>query len=204
MRFIFLLLLVAGIGLGIAYPWYMQNFTGSEIGSWSVYERGSDFRPVTVNLSAADAPVRVLVDMTARVKVQALVPGETDLTITAATDGRTVLAETMTFAGTPPVQDSPQSGDLIYRATAGMIDPVESGGYRFVLGRGDSESVRIERVELILKANAVSYDERAQPVGYALMAIGFVGFVLAVARRGRRSQTDQSGKPVRRWGRGGN
>ncbi|TIP80276.1 MAG: hypothetical protein E5X60_36625, partial [Mesorhizobium sp.] len=65
MRFLFLLILLAGTGIGVVYPWAMTNFSGHEIGTWRVYEQGR-FRPVTVPLSGRDAPVRVLVDLTAR------------------------------------------------------------------------------------------------------------------------------------------
>ncbi|TGT18453.1 hypothetical protein EN815_35665, partial [Mesorhizobium sp. M4B.F.Ca.ET.172.01.1.1] len=65
MRFLCLLLLIAGAAIGIFYPWAMSNFSGHAIGTWRVYE-GGRFRPVTVQLAASDAPVRVLVDLTAR------------------------------------------------------------------------------------------------------------------------------------------
>ena len=53
------------LGAGFGYPWDVTNFSGREIGTWRVYERGGSFQPVTAQLAAADAPVRVLVDMTA-------------------------------------------------------------------------------------------------------------------------------------------
>ena len=65
MRAVFFLILLAGAVMGFVYPWYVTNFSGNEMGSWRVHERGSTFRPVTVALSSADEPVRVLVDMTA-------------------------------------------------------------------------------------------------------------------------------------------
>ena len=64
MRFIFLLLLLAGAVLGVGYPWYVSNFSGAEIGTWRVYDSASGFRSVDVTLAAVDAPLRVLVDMT--------------------------------------------------------------------------------------------------------------------------------------------
>ena len=43
MRTIFFLILLAGIGAGIVYPWTVRNFSGSEIGTWRVYDRGGSF-----------------------------------------------------------------------------------------------------------------------------------------------------------------
>ena len=65
MRTIFFLIFLAGLAAGFGYPWYVTNFSGREIGTWQVYDRGGSFSPVTTKLSSADGPVRVLVDMTA-------------------------------------------------------------------------------------------------------------------------------------------
>lgn len=39
MRVLFLLVLLAGAALGL-WPWAVQNFSGSEIGTWIVYREG--------------------------------------------------------------------------------------------------------------------------------------------------------------------
>jgi hypothetical protein len=155
---------------------------------------------VEENLSPADAPVRVLVDMTSIGSVT-LSGAQTALTLTASLDGRTVLASTLTFAHQEPRPDSPQASGTIYRDEAGMIDPVEGGRYRFVIGPGDAEGIDMRSVELVLRAGAFDLDPRAVPVGYMLMAIGFIGFVLAL-RRGRKPKTPPAPPPPK-WGRGG-
>ena len=84
MRFLFLLILLAGTGLGIIYPWATSNFTGHEIGTYRAYDRASGFRPVEVALATADAPVRVLVDLTT-LAPPVVTPARAVLTITAST-----------------------------------------------------------------------------------------------------------------------
>src|SRR5437870_4943820 len=107
MRSLFVLILLAGIGLGVVYPWAMTNFSGHEIGTWRVYDQGR-FKPVTVPLSTGDAPVRVLVDLTARAE-RIVSRQRTVLTLTAATGGRTALASTLQFNHSDnPRQVSPQ------------------------------------------------------------------------------------------------
>ena len=197
-RIVFLLVLIAGIGLGIAYPWAVQNVSGDEIGRFQVYDRDGGFRPVDVPLSVDDAPVRVLVDMTS-IGSLTLTGSQTALTLTAATGGRAVLAETLTFAHQEPRNDSPQSGGMVYRDEAGIIDPVENATYTFVVGPGDAEGIEMRSAELVLRGGAVGIDPRLAPIGYALMAVGFIGFVLAL--RGRRRGSGEPSKP--RWGRGG-
>ena len=201
MRVIFLLLFLAGLAAGFGYPWYVTNFSGREIGTWRVFDRGGAFRPVTATLSAADEPVRVLVDMEA-IAPPEFAPRSTVLTITASTGGRSVLAETLTFAEAKPQEKSPQLREKIYRDEAGVISDVEDGDYTFVVGPGDAEGIEMRSVDLILRGGAGSVDPRAQPVGFAVTAIGFIGLVLAM-RRGRRQRNPNSQPPPPRWGRGG-
>jgi hypothetical protein len=124
------------------------------------------------------------------------------LTITATTGGRTVLAETLGLAGAAIRDDTPQTLQKIYRIDAGSIAEIEDGIYTFTVGPGDADGVDIQSAELILLAGAGAYDERAQPLGFSLMAIGFFGFVLAL-RRGRPERNPNSQPPGPRWGRGG-
>ena len=96
MRFIFLLILLAGAAVGVGYPWYVNSFSGDLIGSWRAYDRASGFRTFDAPLAEADAPVRVLVDLTA-LGSPTFEQDRTVLTLTAATGGRTVLADTLSF-----------------------------------------------------------------------------------------------------------
>lgn len=205
MRFLFVLLLVAGVAIGIFYPWAMGNFSGHAIGTYRVYE-GGRFRPVTVQLAASDAPVRVLVDLTARAE---RVAGQqrTVLTLTAASGGRTALASTLSFNHTDnPRQASPQLPDKIFRDEAGVIEAVTPGPYVFIVGPGDADGIDMRAVDLILRAGTGSIDERAGPAGYTLMGVGLAGFVLSLVfgrRGGGPSQNPNSQPPPPRWGRNG-
>ncbi|MDQ2632232.1 MAG: hypothetical protein M3Y43_08025 [Pseudomonadota bacterium] len=201
MRTIFLLILLAGAATGFLYPWYVTNFSGSEIGTWPVYERGGSFRPVSIPLSAADEPVRVLIDMTAAEPPE-FARSSTVLTLTASTGGRTVLAETLSFFEARPREKSPQLREKVYRDEAGVLTGIEAGHYEFAVGRGDVEDIRILSVELTLRRGAGAVDQRLQPVGFALTAIGFIGLVLSLRRR-RRERNASSQPPPPRWGRGG-
>ncbi len=63
MRVIFLLMFLAGLAVGIGYPFVVSNVSGYEIGRYPAYDRQGGFKVVEENLAPADAPVRVLVDM---------------------------------------------------------------------------------------------------------------------------------------------
>ena len=201
MRFLFVLILLAGAGIGLVYPWAMSNFSGQEIGAWRVYDQGR-FRPVTVTLKAGDAPVRVLVDLTARAE-RIVSQQRTVLTLTAATGGRTVLASTLQFNHADnPRQVSPQLPDKNFRDEAGVIATVNPGAYLFTVGPGDADDIPIRAVDLVLRAGTGEIDQRARPVGYGLMAVGLIGFLLSSRFGGRRPENPNSKPPPPRWGRG--
>ncbi|MET2827571.1 hypothetical protein [Mesorhizobium shangrilense] len=201
MRFLFGLILFAGVGIGAIYPWAMSNFSGHEIGTWRVYEQGR-FKPVTVALNSRDQPVRVLVDLTARAE-RIVSQQRTVLTLTAATNGRTVLASTLQFNHTDnPRQASPQLPDKIFRDEAGLIPVVSPGPYVFTVGPGDAEGIEMRSVDLVLRSGVGEVDKRAQPVGFSLMVVGLIGFVLALRRGGGgRPENPNSQPPPPRWGR---
>jgi hypothetical protein len=201
MRFLFVLILLAGAGVGLIYPWAMTNFSGREIGTWRVYEQGR-FKPLTVPLSGRDAPVRVLVDLTARAE-RIVSQQRTVLTLTAANNGRTVLASTLQFNHVDnPRQVSPQLPDKIFRDEGGVIATVSPGPYIFTVGPGDAEDIPMRAVDLILRSGVGEIDSRARPVGFSLMAIGLIGFLLTLRTRGGRPENPNSQPPPPRWGRG--
>jgi hypothetical protein len=203
MRVLFLLILLAGVGAGVIYPWAQRNFSGDEIGTWRVYEQGR-FTPVDVPLKATDAPVRVLVDLTTNAD-RIISSDRTVLTITASHDGKTALAATLRFRGNPtPREQAPQVADRIFRDEAGVIPVVGDGAYTFTVGPGDADDIQIKAVDLVLRSGAEEVDERLQPIGFSLMAIGIIGLVLALRRgKGGRPDNPNSQPPPPRWGRGG-
>ncbi|MER8696805.1 hypothetical protein NKI77_20855 [Mesorhizobium opportunistum] len=201
MRFLFVLILLAGAGVGVIYPWAMTNFSGREIGTWRVYEQGR-FRPLTVPLKSRDAPVRVLVELTARAE-RIVSQQRTVLTLTAATNGRTVLTSTLQFNHVDnPRQASPQLPDKIFRDEAGLIPAVSTGSYLFTVGPGDAEDIPMRAVDLILRSGVGETDSRARPVGFSLMAVGLIGLLLSLRFGGGRPDNPNSQPPPPRWGRG--
>lgn len=182
MRKIFFLIFLAGAGLTFGYPWYVENLTGHEIGSFQAFRSNTGFTPVSVVLSANESPVRIFVDMTA---AEGFKPdnARTALTLTASTGGKTVLASTLNYASTSAESRSPQATEKIFRDRAGDLVIATPGQYRFVVGEGDIETLVPRRVDIVLRANAEVADARAQPAGFALLALGLVGMIRSRRRR---------------------
>ena len=70
-------------------------------------------------------------------------------------------------------------------------------------GRVMPRAVELRSVDLRLRGGGVAYDERAQPIGFSLMAIGFIGFMMSFRRGGRGNGGGDQQPPGPRWGRGG-
>ncbi|PHP68237.1 hypothetical protein CSC94_06175 [Zhengella mangrovi] len=196
-RILSLLLLLAGLAAAVGYPWAVENFSGNELGTIRVYDRDNGFKAARVIISPVDAPVRVLVDLTAM--PQRVLPSDRailDLTI-AGVDG-SKRTERLEFAPTQANrEDASLSSDQVYRASAGMIEPRITGEYTFTFAPVGDPTVEMKALDLVLRGNALAWDRRIQPAGFIAMALGFIGFVLTF-----RSRTPAPREPQRRrWGR---
>ncbi|MBO6725584.1 MAG: hypothetical protein JJ911_08000 [Rhizobiaceae bacterium] len=200
MRFFFLLMVLAGAALGIAYPWAASNVTGYEVGTWRVFERGSGFTPADVSLAPSETPVAVTLDLRAD---GALIRSDTKplLTIDVSGDGEFVSSVALDFTEAEVRTINPQSGETGYRIEAERLHTVDHSKYRFELGPGVAGTERFNSVDLIVNAGAFDLDARAIPAGFILMALGLLGFVASFFRRGR-PENPNSSPPPPRWGRG--
>jgi len=199
MRILFLIVFLAGAAGGVGYPWAARNLGTHEIGSWRVKDAASDFRPVDAQLAAADAPVSAYLDMAAI--VPAALEGRSILIITAAVGGRTVLARGLDLSQAEKREVSPQTHNQLWRVPAGTMAEVEDATYTFTIGTGDAEGLELRSVDLLLLGGATPFDDRAQPIGFSLMAVGFIGFMLSFRRGGGKADGGQQPPPTR-WGRG--
>jgi hypothetical protein len=129
------------------------------------------------------------------------------LTLTVSSGGKTVLAAPLTFEDAVARDDTPQTPQMIYRTLAGVIETVEADAppYTFTIGRGDADEIDIARVDLLLQRAAQKVDPRAIPVGYIVLAVGAILFVLSFRGGGSAppaNPNSQPPPPPSRWGRG--
>ena len=196
MRGIFLIMILAGLGLGAAYPWYIHNRSGNDIGTFRVFQRSSGFKPVDVILTPDEAPVRVFVDM---MPIMQNYPdgAQSLLHLTATTSGKTVMDANLNFAAGIADARGLQRSEKIFRDTAGQLTDIAAGQYHFVLERGGFEGLSLKTVDLVLKGNVEETDPRAIPAGIGLFAIGLFGLI----RSRRSSPPEDSANPKSKWGR---
>lgn len=198
-RLLSVLLVLVGAAVGVGYPFVQERLSETRLTTLPAYDaaQGGTIAAET-ELDAAGGPVTVDLVMTADGH-PTFAPGAIVLTLTVDTAGRTVLAETFDFAVAPARETSPQGAATTVRVTAGGIDPVETGLYRFTVGPGDSEAVAVRQVTIELRQGAAG-DPRVQPVGFGVLAIGVIALTLSLRRR--PAEASPPAAPVSpRWGR---
>ena len=201
MRFVFLIVFLVGVALA-GSDWLATQVLSRDLGRWRLYDAVSGPLPAQVDLTQKDAPVRVVVDLGVA-GLQKVSEGQALVTLTAATGGRTVLAQAMDFAGVRSRDTNIQLQEKAYSDTAGILYPANPGTYVFTAGLGDAEGISVRYADLVLRHEWGGSDPRYQPIGYALMAVGFIGMVLAFRRGGGAPKNPNSQPPPPRWGRGG-
>jgi hypothetical protein len=196
------LVFLAGLGLAVGYPIMAKNLPHMPIGTWPVYAPLTGFLTFDTPLKPDDAPVQIYLDLTSA-GAPKFGKDSAVLTLTVSADGKTVLAAPLTFEDAVARDDTPQTPELVYRTSAGVIDPVDAAtpAYRFTTGMGDAEGIDIAKVDLVLQHIPPKADPRAQPIGFTLMAMGFIGFVLMLRGKGGGTPPDPNSQPPPRWGR---
>lgn len=200
MRALYIVIFLAGVVLGLVYPWALQHYSQTSLGTWRAYDEAGGYRPVDATFASANAPIAILLDVAAVVTGD-LKAGESVLTITAASEGRTLLAQTLDLLGAEIIDDSPQTLEKIYRIRAGTLTPADAGIHTFTVGPGDADNVKVLSVDLKLTGGPLPLEAYVQPAGFSLMAVGFILLVLSLrSRPGLDNPNSQPPPP--RWGRG--
>ncbi len=198
MRKFFVLLGIIGLALSVAYPFIVQNFGGYELARFDIYSKCDGFVPVEIDLSADEAPVRVLVDFSTVAQVNAAM-ASAKLLMAVTRDGGSAEEEELEFNHSTPGENSVHSGSFVYRATGGAVHPVGTEKYEFSFSLVSGATLKPENVEMILMASAIEWDPRMQLIGYVLLAIGMVGFVISTVGKGKKTEIHDPQK----WGRDG-
>jgi hypothetical protein len=204
-RLLALLLFLAGAALAFGYPILAARLPPVAIGAWQAYSPAGGFVPISRSLQPEDVPAEVHVDLFSSGSPK-FGMGRAVLTLTAANAGKTVIAAPLTFEEMVSRDDTPQTPELIYRTKAGTIETIDPADplFTFTIGRGDADEIDIARVDLVLERGPQKADPRAAPVGWIVMAIGAVAFLISFQRRGDGGTppANPNSQPPPRWGRG--
>lgn len=192
-RITFLLMLAAGVLLGIGLPKAVERLPGYEIGRMTLFTAGQGVRPGEVMLAPPEAPLF----FTLAVLVEAPLRAGDDRTTFVLTvrneGGTTVLGEVFALPN-DPVRDETGNG-YVYREMV-VVDRPLDGRHTVELAITPRPDPSIAAVELTVSASAIDLDPRLQPVGFILLVVGGIGLMLGFRRGG-------TAPPAPKWGRGG-
>lgn len=195
MRMMFLILVLVGLVLAIAYPFAVQNLGGYDIGQYEVYAPDTGFVPIEVELSDEEDPVRILVDYHTSSRLNAVM-ASAKLSLTVLRGSERAFTRELEFIHSTPGENSVHSGRYVIRLTGGIINPVGTESYTFAFSPLGESKLVPDRIQMILKASAIEWNPGVQILGYCILAVGALGFIVLLVR-GRRGTSQP-----RRWGRG--
>lgn len=191
-----LIVLTAGVLLGIVYPKTMENAVGREIGQWTVYSSEAGFAEAEASLFASDGAT--VMKVAARNTAPLRAAPERELLVLTVLDGAGAeIYRAPLGSYNQETLESPQTGVVLYRFDAGKLDAAD-GRHRFVVEAGRDFPDSLLTVELALNAERYNIQPEARPVGMGLMALG--GICLLFSLRRRRENPNSSASPTK-WGR---
>ncbi len=182
MRIFCIILFVAGLAVGVIWPWAQRHFSGEELGTWVLYQRETGYQTAHVPLEAGDALVRIFVDA---VPVQGATGGQkaSVLNLAVSRDGVPVLAERLSYSpkSGSEMRDQPQSGSVIRQSAD--LQVLKTGTYEFSV-RAVEDGLFLSRADLVLRRGAEPVDENIVTAGVVVMVAGLYGF-MRLRRRSR-------------------
>jgi hypothetical protein len=196
-----LFIFLVGLAMAAGYL-FVASAPSLPVGKWPVYTRAGGFAPVEARLHPEDAPVEVYVDLATSGSPN-FGKDRAVLTLTAATNGKTAIAAPLSFADAVSRDDTPQTPELIYRTKAGEIASLAADApVTFTVGPGDADEIDISAVDLVLQHGRATTDEGLVPIGYAVMAIGAIAFLLSFRKTDSGPPPNPNSQPPPpRWGR---
>ncbi|HHZ08927.1 MAG TPA: hypothetical protein GX405_09145 [Rhizobiales bacterium] len=190
-RIVFLLMLAAGVLLGIGLPKAVERLPGYEIARPTLYSADRGFSPAEVMLAPGEAPLFLTLAVFVGAPLRAGEERSTFALTLRDERGATVLDEVFALPN-DPVRDESGRG-YVYREML-VVDRHLDGRHAVELTIAPRPDPSIAAVELTVSASAIDLDPRLQPAGFILLVVGGIGLMLGF--RGRREP------PAPRWGRG--
>lgn len=172
-----------------------------QVGVWRVYDAAGGFRTVDALPNGTTGPATLSVDLS--LPAPDLPPAGRPMILSVLSNGTPVLEQPVNFAGAILRDTNPQTPERSFVITAGTIPAGTAGPLRITLVEGDVGLPASATADLELRSVGFPFAAQAQPAGFALMAIGFIGTVLAWTRRRAKASGTPPVEPATRWGRGG-
>lgn len=198
-RLLFLIALIIGALLAFAYPRLMTDVAGPTTLRERVYAPETGFELVSFSPPAGAETVLLALEMTIDGRFQPAIDRAILHVVVTAGD-TTVLDEAVDFTRSQLKIESPQAVAAIYRAEIGSVATNAAGNYLVTVSPANNEGLTIRAIDLDIITPSAGVDDRALPLGFMLIVVGFTGLVITFRRKRERNPNSQP--PPTRWGRG--
>jgi len=202
-RFLAALMMIAGLGLAFALPFWQLDYSGREVATGQVFDRAdggwrNGWHPVEVHLEEKDNPVRIHLEgeilpgqfmQAATIPVQATVTGPTGIVLSG--DFQMAILE-----GNDPSSRKPK----MIRLVLPEFGVFESGFHTLDVTTTLERDISLDQVNATFLANAEVPDNQYREPGLWLAGIGLLIYLVSGRRRKRKSAEPEKPGPSR-WGR---
>ncbi|WP_370320629.1 hypothetical protein [Oricola sp.] len=193
MRFIGLILLLAGLAVAFGERALGYPFGEFYIGRYHAVSSARNFNPILVTMREDYAPLGVSLEVKPRAGAYD-VGGESVLTLHVSDPDGQVTDQTLRIS--PKTAYMRDDGTMLLENSL-TVDPLKSGVYTFQLGDGERDDLGISEIVLTLKGHAGAFSLESRPVGYALIVAGCVFYLIGGRRRrgkGKQAEDDRPSK----------
>jgi hypothetical protein len=198
-RLLFLLALVVGVLLAFAYPRIMTDVAGPTTLRERVYAPETGFELASFTPPNDAQTVSLALEMTIDGRFQPAINREILHVVVTAGD-TAVLDKAVDFTRAQLKIESPQAVAAIYRAEVGSVAASSAVNYLVTVSPSNIEGLTIRAIDLDIITPSAGVDDRALPMGFILIVVGFMGLVTTFRRK--RENNPNSQPPPTRWGRG--
>ncbi|MDJ0613477.1 MAG: hypothetical protein QNJ29_07345 [Rhizobiaceae bacterium] len=200
MRSVGLLFLLAGLGLGLLWPWAQLNFGGREIASLEYENIRSSAEVLSFDATSNDNPVRIRLH--ARYLVGAKLPPVKIPMKVLITDREGALLTGVVSFSTKGIGSGPEQGKV--RGSQSLnFNVLNDGEHQLALSfapnsnDGGIKRSDIDVISATVVANAPEIDDDYKALSAVLALVGFYLFM-----RSRRRKPSRDKTPPQKWGRG--
>lgn len=194
LRAVFLLMLAAGVLLGIGLPKAVERLPGYEIGHWQLFSPGSGFTPAEIIFTPPEMPYFLTLAVRTAAPLRAGEDRARFQLVARDSAGFPALVHTFLLPNDPVRDDA--SGDYVYREMVVVDRPLDDR-HTAELEVTPRLDPAVTAIELTVNAGALDLDPRLQPAGFILLVVGGIGLLLSFRWRG------EPPPPAPKWGRRG-
>ena len=205
MRFVAVLLVLAGLGFAFGYPLYQLDYSGKEFARERVFDRNdggwkNGWKPIQIEITESQNPVRIRL-------IGEILSGEyfmnntLPLTVDLQGPEGKVLSSAVQMNSR---ENSDQSGASQRRIQISTTDfgIVANGTHTLTVAMQVDRDVSLNWMDAAFIANVQKPDYSYQPIGLSLTVMGVILFVIGSKRRRRAKMKAVANKPKpSRWGR---